>query len=47
MNSLVESGTTDPETLAELMIERRKNSGNSLIAQSGRKIEKFIGSNLS
>lgn len=47
MNNLVQSGTTDPETLSKLLIDRRKNSGNSLIAQSGKKIENFINSNLS
>ena len=46
MNSLVESGITDPEELTKLMIERRKTSSNSLIAQGGRKIEKFIYSDI-
>lgn len=46
MNNLVESGTTDPDELVRLMVERRKNSGNSLIAQGGRKIEKFINTDI-
>jgi hypothetical protein len=46
INNLVSSGTTDTEELNARLIERRKNSSNSLIAQGGRKIEKFINSSI-
>lgn len=46
INQLVESGTTDPDTLSKSLIDRRKYSENSLIAQTGRKIEKIVGSDM-
>jgi len=46
VNQLVESGTKDPETLSKSLIDRRKYSENSLIAQSGKKIEKIVGSDM-
>lgn len=42
INKAVNSGITDPEKLATLAINRRTNSGNSLIAQGGKKIAKLL-----
>ena len=46
INQMVESGTTDPQILSKSLIDRRKYSENSLIAQSGKKIEKIVGSDI-
>jgi len=44
INDAVKSGTTDPEQLSDILLKRRLNSGNSLIAQGGKKMEKLINS---
>lgn len=41
-NSAVASGTTNKDKLLDVAIKSRTQSGNSLIAQGGRKIEAFI-----
>lgn len=47
LNNLVKSGITDPEILAEKMVDMRRNSGNSLVAQGAKKIEKIMDTALS
>jgi hypothetical protein len=42
VNDAVRRGVTDPEELAKLAINRRANSGNSLISQGGKKIAKLL-----
>jgi hypothetical protein len=44
INDEVKSGTTDPEELSDILIKTRLNSGNSLVAQGGKKMEKLINS---
>lgn len=43
INSAVENGITDPEELAKIQIKDRISSGNSLIAQGGKKIADILG----
>lgn len=42
INDAVNQGITDVKTLRKIALDARKNSGNSLIAQSGNAIENFI-----
>lgn len=42
INGLVAKGVTNPEELANKMIDSRLESGNSLIAQGGKKIKSII-----
>jgi len=42
INNEVANGNTNPESLVDIDIMNRKNSGNSLIAQGGRKLDKII-----
>lgn len=42
LNNLVRDGVTDPNVLADKMVEARISSGNSLIAQGGAKIDKIM-----
>jgi hypothetical protein len=42
INSEVAKGNTNPESLVDIDIMNRKNSGNSLIAQGARKLDKII-----
>lgn len=44
INQAVEDGITDPEELAKVAIDARLQSGNSLIAQGGRKVSKVMNS---
>jgi hypothetical protein len=41
INNEVANGNTNPDSLADIDIMNRKNSGNSLIAQGARKLEKL------
>lgn len=41
INSEVSKGNTNPESLVDIDIMNRKNSGNSLIAQGARKLDKL------
>jgi len=41
INNEVSNGNTNPDSLADIDIMNRKNSGNSLIAQGARKLEKL------
>ena len=41
-NKSVEKGITDPDELLEVAINSRINSGNSIIARGGKKIESFV-----
>ena len=43
INDAVASGISDPAELAKIAIKARLESGNSLIAQGGRKIDSFLG----
>jgi len=40
INAAVASGDKDPKSLLQIVIDRRSNSGNSLIAQGGPKVAK-------
>jgi hypothetical protein len=42
INNEVANGNTNPESLVDIDIMNRKNSGNSLIAQGARKLDKII-----
>lgn len=42
INSAVDKGITDPEELAKIELKDRLNSGNSLIAQGGKKIADLL-----
>jgi len=42
INNEVANGNTNSESLVDIDIMNRKNSGNSLIAQGGRKLDKVI-----
>lgn len=42
INDAVKNGTTDPNQLTQIAVMARTNSGNSLIAQTGYKIQSFI-----
>jgi hypothetical protein len=42
INNEVANGNKDPESLVNIDIMNRKGSGNSLIAQGGRKLDKII-----
>ena len=42
INSAVDKGITDPEELAKIQIKDRLDSGNSLVAQGGRKIADLL-----
>jgi len=44
VNKAVEDGITDPKELAKVAIDARLQSGNSLIAQGGRKVSKVMDS---
>ena len=44
-NDAVEKGITDIKKLRRLVLDTRKNDKNSLIAQTGTKIEKLFDSN--
>lgn len=44
VNDAVEDGVTDPEELSKVAIDARLNSGNSIIAQGGRKVSKVMDS---
>lgn len=46
INDAVANGITDPEELAKIAVRSRLESGNSLIAQGGRKIDDLLGTNL-
>jgi murein DD-endopeptidase MepM/ murein hydrolase activator NlpD len=46
INEAVNNGTTNPEELNKIFIERRKGSSNSLIAQGGRKMDGILGSSV-
>jgi len=46
VNDAVESGITDPEELAKVAVRARLESGNSLIAQGGEKIDNLLGTGL-
>ena len=45
VNDKVSAGETDPVDLAKEVISARINSGNSLVAQGGRKIDDILGTN--
>jgi hypothetical protein len=42
VNEAVKDGVTDPEELAKVAIDARLNSGNSIIAQGGKKVSKVM-----
>lgn len=42
VNEAVKDGVTDPEELAKVAIDARLTSGNSIIAQGGRKVSKVM-----
>lgn len=42
VNDAVKDGVTDPEELAKVAIDARLNSGNSIIAQGGKKVSKVM-----
>lgn len=46
INTAVANGETDPEELFKTALYARLNNGNSLIAQTGRKIDALFGTNL-
>lgn len=46
INQMVESGTTDPQVLSKSLIDRRKYSENSLIAQTGKKMDRILGTDV-
>jgi hypothetical protein len=41
INDEVAKGNTDPKSLLKIAVDRRKNSGNSLIAQGGPKVDQI------
>lgn len=46
INDAVKKGITDPNKLIEIAIRSRIDSGNSLIAQGGKKIDDILGTNV-
>lgn len=46
INDAVKKGITDPNKLTEIAIRSRIDSGNSIIAQGGKKIDDILGTNL-
>ena len=46
INDAVKKGITDPNKLTEIAIRSRIDSGNSIIAQGGKKIDNILGTNL-
>lgn len=46
INDAVTNGTIDPEELAKIAVDARLSSGNSLIAQGGRKIEDLLNTSV-
>jgi hypothetical protein len=46
INDAVKKGITDPNKLTEIAIRSRIDSGNSLIAQGGKKIDDILGTNI-
>ena len=46
INEAVSEGITDPDELNRIFLQRRMQSSNSLIAQGGRKMEKFMDTSL-
>lgn len=46
VNDAVKQGTKNPDELTRKVIQARLNSGNKFIAQGGKKIDDFIGTNL-
>lgn len=46
LNRLVADGETDPKVLTKKMVEARINSGSSLAAQGGRKIDKILNTGI-
>ena len=46
INDAVKKGITDPNKLTEIAIRSRIDSGNSIIAQGGKKIDNILGTNV-
>ena len=46
INDAVKKGITDPNKLSEIAVRSRIDSGNSIIAKTGRKMDDLIGTNL-
>jgi hypothetical protein len=46
INDAVKKGITDPNKLIEIAIRSRIDSGNSIIAQGGKKIDNILGTNV-
>lgn len=46
INDAVKKGITDPNKLTEIAIRSRIDSGNSLIARGGKKIDDILGTNV-
>lgn len=46
VNDAVKQGIKNPDELTKKVIQARLNSGNKFIAQGGKKIDDFIGTNL-